>query len=450
MVLFEQNSPFFAKNVSDFRTQTDVLGCDLIDLILQTKRFCKNAQSQALSAISLGEHFVRIGKNCPKCDPFLMEKLQVAFTTVAETQKLLINKIQSSFLDPLDTFYCENVTKLQLLESEYQARCKSYDGLVTKYLLLSDGKGAFDLFETSSSRHNGYMSHTELAKRSLEIAQEKKSLEMTRYDLMQCMNSCSDKCAFELPSILLSSYEVLQHHYVETVEQLQRDIGDHFVQGKVDREAKAVAYANQLAMNYANRNEMETSLDAMIENVKSNIYTEQTEIFAGSLSALDRTDSTLDGKQSSHSSYSGEDSAPHQSATAQLHRFGTSLMGGFRGSRNSIDPAAKINSQEESRPPLTTPARAKRSNSFVAAFHSVKSPSPAPVPSITDEVSLLAWENKVGSLEYSTLDDHFSCQPHASKNVLKQVILCCLIFYELIMFVIGVCMGASKQASTIS
>ena len=436
MELFEQNSPFYAKNVSEYRTQTDILGVDLDDLIAQTKRFCKNANAQALSAISLGEHFVRIAKNCAKCDPLLMDKLHAAFTTIASSQKQLVNMLQSSFLDPLDTFYCENITKMQLLESEYHARSISYDNLISKYLQLSDNRGAFDIFDTNASKHSGYMSHTELAKRSLDIVLEKKMLEMTRYDLMQCINASADKCTFELPSILLSSYEAIQQHFVDTADVLKKEVGDKFVQGKMERIQKSNDYAKKLNETFAHRNEMENALDAVIEHVKSNIYSEQTEIFAGSVITADHGDISVDDvkrpghvkvmqrRDSGSAGHAIEDNAQQHSASSQLHRFGTSIMIGLRASRASIDPTAKVNNPEESNPPTTTPVRAKRSNSFAMPFNnpSVRSPSPAQsATTTTDEVSVLSWESKVNCLEYNSLENHFSKQVHVSKNIVKEV-----------------------------
>lgn len=256
---FSPDSPLFAKRIDQYGADLEKLGDFLKTMVAQMRQFCKDIKHGADSAFNLGVT-MKCGPNCSELNTQLIpviKRFGEIFTEISNSQSILADSLENAFVAPLEVFYSNEVNRVQAMKQHYFNQRDILDSTIERYI-RSDVSGSFG--------HK--MTQNQLDYRAHEVVQQKKRLEITRFDLVRKVNEIEARKSFELAECCVASVLSFNVHYHECMEILQNSKGymdDLHARQQHEREN----YSKMLGPVERRRGELMNVLESMENRVKS-------------------------------------------------------------------------------------------------------------------------------------------------------------------------------------
>jgi hypothetical protein len=326
VLAFSPDSPFFYKRANDSAAELLLVADFLKGVTKQMKQICKDLKHTARAGDALAVLIKSGGGGASKVTAPIMPVIKhfgEIFKEIAASQEILAECMENAFIRPLETFNNNEVSKVALLHQQYRKERVANEEALIKYL-QSDVVSAFGRGSTQAT----------LDVRALEVVQQRKRLETTRLDLINCINEVKLRKNFEIAEACISTLFALRTHHRECNERLQSSsatTNDFGTQLQRDRNSFKATVGPQERL----RGDVFSVLTTMVERVQL-----QTSAVSGTSDASQavngETGNTGDDKDNAVT-------AAASKALGRLGNIGANLIGGLaKGAGGAVDGAGFI------------------------------------------------------------------------------------------------------------
>eukprot|EP01041_Mallomonas_annulata_P003134 gene3134-6169_t len=258
-IAFSPESPLFAKRVNHYGNDLDKLGEFLKSMVKQMRQFCKDLEGSARSADDLG-NVMRSGVgNLDSHTQFIpvIRQFGDIFTELAGAQIKLSESLEGCFIKPLEIFYTDTVIKVQAAKQHYFNQREGFDLSIQKYLqsdLANFGRGTIQ---------------NQIDSRAYEVVQQKRRMEITRFDLVTKINEIEARKSFELAECCVAAI-LTAHQYHRECKDILDSRKKHIEElGHKQQRERANFFTTTKQINDKKRQEMIAVLDETVNRVKT-------------------------------------------------------------------------------------------------------------------------------------------------------------------------------------
>ena len=269
-LVFSADSPLFevaaTDAVNDILHLSDFLG----SIIAKMKNLCENLKHTAITGSALASQMqgIEIGgslKNSGFVSPVL-KHFGGILSGISSSQEILADCIENVFLAPLQAFTTFEIPKIAILQQQYKKEHQANEESILRYL-QGDTPNSFGMSRNASQAVLGL--------RALEVVQQRKKLEMSRFDFVRGVNAIKAQKNFEIAEACISVLFALRNHHRESAERLKsssgvtNDITEHQYEART-------RYSASLLPVDALSSCMSSVLDTMIERVETQLPSSTT------------------------------------------------------------------------------------------------------------------------------------------------------------------------------
>ena len=323
-LVFSPDSPLFGVNsdaaVNDILHLSDFLS----SVVVKMKLLCNSLKHTAMTGNILAAQMQGAGiggslKNTGFVSP-VIKHFGGILSGISSSQEMLAECLENAFIIPLDAFNNSEIAKVVALQQQYKKEHTANEDSIVRYL-QGDISNTFGISRNSCQ--------VQLGLRALEVVQQRKKYELSRFDFVRGVNAIKAQTNFEIAEACISVLFALRSHHRESSERLQSSSSITNGMSEEQYSARTRYNASLLSVEIL-RCGISSVLDTMIERV-------ETQLPSSSTYSSDMGDSgevTLQGDSLYYSSLglTGSDMNVTAAATQAISRLGSigaSFMGGF-------------------------------------------------------------------------------------------------------------------------
>lgn len=441
-LVYSQDSPLFAKSVNDFTQDILKLAEFLKSLVRLMRQFCKDLRNTAKCGEALSIQMQQ-GFRSSKHHSLIpiINLFGEVFSEVAASQEILSETLEQTFVVPLESFFSNSMSNIVSIRQQYVKDRDMNDETVIKYL-QSDYSTVFARSVQSD----------QVELRALEVVNQRKKLEMTRFDLIRQINEVEARKSFELAETCISAMVSLRTHHHRCSDKLLSIapiINEHSI--RQQRERQEFMSSQIPVQRY--RQDITTVLESMVERVQTQIPQESSSLSSTSSTSLTASSSIHlnllltpehifipvipDNQSQGHTNDSSNLASVASNAFSKIGKFGAmgvvNLMTGFKGTNTNTNAnstrslAATTATERESSGSGRDSLSYRRSmaSSSSPSYHDAISNNELTNASSSSSSSVdcvvEAIENRMKALDRSELDSLFRINPmEAFAGVIKE------------------------------
>jgi hypothetical protein len=360
---FSQDSPLFAKKVQSYETDFHKLQDYLRVLARLMGEYCTNIRNAAKSCEAFHIH-MRQGLNHSSHHTVLnemMRDLGDVFGEIAHSQEILAESLSCGFVGCIEKFGTVDLARTNLLQEEYKKERATLNASTVRYL-----QG--DVTNTFGGKGSGNLT-SDL--RALEVVQQRRTFELTRFDMVNRINEMERQKNFEIAEACVASLIALRTHHNFCAEKLisAEKYTNDLNKRQQEERAELEVMKNK---NASKRSDLDAVLSVMIERVENQLPAELFEDDSGVGASSDGGSSGRGGSfvmggegigggtpiTSSSSAFTSEEARRRHDSSGKYNKnaggstmsrfgafgaFGANLIGGFTGvSSTTAAPKPKM------------------------------------------------------------------------------------------------------------
>ena len=192
-LVFSADSPLFEVAATDAVNDILHLSDFLSSIIAKMRNLCDNLKQTALTGSALASQMQEIGiggslKNSGFVSPVL-KHFGGILSGISSSQEILADCIENVFIAPLQAFTIFEIPKIALLQQQYKKEHQANEESILRYL-QGDTPNSFGMSRNASQAVLGL--------RALEVVQQRKKLEMSRFNFVRGVNAIKAQKNFEI------------------------------------------------------------------------------------------------------------------------------------------------------------------------------------------------------------------------------------------------------------
>lgn len=233
---------------------------------------------------------------------------------------MLAECLENAFIKPLEAFNGTEISKIIALQQQYKKEHAANEDSILRYL-QGDLSNTFGISRNSCQ--------AQLGVRALEVVQQRKKHELSRFDFVRGVNAIKAMTNFEISEACISVLFALRSHHRESAERLQSSSA--ITNGMSEQQYEArTRYGQSLLPMEILRCGISSVLDTMIERVETQLPSSSTYSSDGTDSADQPSSMAGDSLYLSSLGLSGSDmNVAASQAITRLGSIGASFIGGF-------------------------------------------------------------------------------------------------------------------------
>lgn len=328
-LVFSPDSPLFGVAATDAVNDILHLSDFLSSIVMKMKKLCESLKNTAMAGNALASQMQGTGiggtlKNSGFVSP-VIKHFGGILSGISSSQEILADCLENVFIAPLEAFNMTEIPKIALLQQQYKKEHKANEECILRYL-QGDTSNSFGMSRNSRQ--------AVLSFRALEVVQQRKKFEMSRFDFVREVNTIKAQKNFEIAEACISVLFALRNHHRESAERLQSSSGITNELTERQYEARTRHSASLIPVNTLSSG-MSSVLDTMIERVDTQLPS--STVGAYSLDGFESIVRVIDPMHVDSAYYSNlglsasdiNVTAAATEAITRLGSIGASLMGGF-------------------------------------------------------------------------------------------------------------------------
>ena len=203
-LFFTQESPLFAKSISDFGKEFNSMSDYLKTVSKSMKQYIGEVKKISAIGEKMSQQFKAgflASSNDPNSNSIMIIARSIAdiISDISQSQEILALTLEQSFCEPIDNFCSVEVAKVINIQQQYQLSREVNDSVMTKYI-QTDG-------------HTKGINSSILDYRAFEIALQKRRFELNRYDMVANLNKLDNKKVLDVSEAIISTWVLIRAHY---------------------------------------------------------------------------------------------------------------------------------------------------------------------------------------------------------------------------------------------